>query len=94
MNFTLIEKPPENDRDYVVASRNDIEDKFVMNLVRLLRQGTFDIKTDPIPIGWAQRAAEEAPATGYDIMMRQVPVNFGELGTAHGVFYFERQSKK
>ena len=81
--------------EYVKVPPNDIEAEFVTSLVRLLREHTFNIIAEAIPIGWAVKAAAEAPATGYRIMMQRIPVNFGdELGTAHGTFYFERQPKE
>ncbi len=91
MNYTLIEKPPENVDHYVLAPRNDIREEFVRNLVGLLRQDVFHIRTDVIPLGWATDAAEEAKPKQYRMMMLQTPVNWGEPGTAYGIFYFKRQ---
>ena len=89
MNFTIIKKQPGNINDYVKVPPNNIREEYIRSLVVLLRQRTFNIQTDEIEIEWAETAAQEAPASGFRIMMQQVPVNFGEPGTAFGTFYFE-----
>jgi hypothetical protein len=91
MNYLIIKDPPENLADYVKIPHSATREEFIKTMVGLLRQGTLHICTEPIPIHWAVDAEISAKMSHYLMMMTQVPVNFGELGTAHGVFYFERQ---
>jgi hypothetical protein len=93
MTLKMIDEPPENHLDYVTAKPNDKEEQFVKDLVGLLRQHTFHIRADSILIDWAERAAKEAPADGYKVMMQQIPVNLDcRPSTAFGTFYFERHT--
>lgn len=89
MSYTFIPKPPENIGDYVTVPRNDIPEEFEEALIGLLRQDVFHITTDGVPLVWVTDAVIEA-AKGYRITAKQIPVNWGELGTAHAIFYFER----
>ena len=90
MTYLLIPKPPENLNDYVSVPPNEVRDEFVKSLGGLLRQDVFRIKTDVVPLAWLTDAVIEG-AKDYRIMIQGVPVNLGEQGTAHAIFYFERQ---
>jgi hypothetical protein len=89
MQHTIIDKPPTNPSDWVKTPPNDIQSEFVESLAGLLRERTFNVIAEEIPIGWAVEAAKEAPIEDYKVMMQRIPVNFGELGTARGTLYFE-----
>jgi hypothetical protein len=91
MNYSIIEDKPENHADYVKVPGTDCREEFIKSLVGLLRQDTFHIYTDAIPIEWAVMAEKAAKTSHYLMMLLQVPVNFGETGTAYGIFYFQRQ---
>lgn len=88
----IIEKPPSNVAEYVGAKPNDIREKFVKDLADLLKQDTFNIRTEPILIAWATEAIDKAKPKNYRIMMQRAPVNFGEPGDAFGIFFFERKA--
>ena len=91
MSYELISKPPWNIGAYVESPENDIREKYVECLSLLLRQSVFHVKTTVVPIGWVEEAIKRAEPKQYRIMMQRAEVNFGEVGTAHGIFYFEWQ---
>jgi hypothetical protein len=94
MNYKIIEKPPENENEFVTVKPTENRDEFLQSLVALLKQKTFQIRTAAIPIEWAVAADNAANVSGYLMMLLRVPVNMGELGTAHAIFYFVREPEK
>jgi hypothetical protein len=93
-NMTHIKEPPKDVVKYRLIPPNDIREDFVKSALKLLQGNEAKIATASIPIGWAAEIIEQANANGYVIKMQQVPVNMGELGTAHAVYYFERVNSK
>ena len=91
MNYSTIQIPPQNIAEYVKVSTTDVQEKFTESLNQLLKQGTAHICTDIVPIEWATKALEKSNVSRYLMMMQQVPVNYGQLGTAHAIFFLERQ---
>jgi hypothetical protein len=94
MSYSIIENPPKNFVDYVKVPGTDCREQFIKSLSGLFKQTPF-IYTESIPIGWAMDAVKfSKDGKHYSTKMQRVPVNFGEPGTAHGIFYFERQPEK
>jgi hypothetical protein len=98
MNYEIIENPPANAADYVMVPPTDNRDEFVRALIQLLKEETFNVSTDVIPVEWGVAVEKAYKAiNSYKMMVARAPDNFGEPGTAKegfGRFYFERQSKK
>jgi hypothetical protein len=92
MNYSIIQIPPQNIADYVKVSTTDVQAKFTESLNQLLQQGASHICTDMVPIEWATKALEKPNVSHYQKRMQQVPVNFGEPGTAHAILFLERQA--
>jgi hypothetical protein len=90
MDYAIIENAPKNWQDWVTAKPNDNREEYIRDLVGILKQDNFNVRTDDIPIEWATAALKQAPAGAYRLMMQRVPVNFGETGEAFGRFYFQR----
>jgi hypothetical protein len=91
MSCEFIEKPPENINDYFVLKYQDNHDDFVSKLITALQENTLNFTTGDIPIGWAMDAINFVKPKNYRIRIQRTPVNFGEIGTAYGIFYFERK---
>jgi hypothetical protein len=89
MNYPIVEQPPENIADYVTAPEKNNDEAYINNLAGLLREANLLIKTDPVEIRLVDEAIKRAKADRYIVTMQRVPVNFGEPGTAFGIFYFE-----
>ena len=94
MSYSIIEKPPENFGDYIKVPGTDCREQFLKSLLNLFKQTPY-IYTESIPIGWATDALNLLnDARHYSAQMQMALVNLGEHGTAHGIFYFERQPAK
>jgi hypothetical protein len=91
MNASIIQIPPKNIADYVRVSTSGTPEQFTESLNLLLQQEVLHICTDIIPIEWATQAMQGANVSRYQLMMQQVPDNFGRLGTAHAIFFLERR---
>ena len=92
MKFTIIERPPLNANEYTVAAHQNEEEAFATNLRSLLRDNPFPICAENVPLGWAANVEDFATENGYRIMMMRSIVNYGEVGTAFGTFYYVRNS--
>jgi hypothetical protein len=92
MRFTIIEQPPKNASEYTEASHQDEEQAFVTNLRSLLKDHPSPVCVKNVPLGWAAKVEDFAIQSGYRILMMRSVVNYGELGTAYGTFYYERNS--
>jgi hypothetical protein len=79
---------------YDVIPPNNNRSEYVTSAIEILNQGKSNITTtkDGIPIDWGLEIQKTATALGYNVRFDKVPVNFGEIGTAFAIFYFERIS--
>ena len=91
MNYSIIQIPPKNITDYKRVSTSGTPEEFSASLSLLLQQEVLHICTDIIPIEWATRVLTEANVSRYQLMMQQVPANFGGLEAAHAIFFLERR---
>ena len=87
MTYSLLEAPPEHFAQYVVV---DVAYRslFVELLVAEFSKRTPFIRTTPVPIDWVVSASHHPTAEAYEISMERSKVDSGNLGNAHGVFYF------
>ena len=87
MTYSLLERPPEHLAQYVVV---DVAYRslFVETLIAEFSKRTTFIRTTPVPIDWVVSASHHAEAEAYEISMERSKVDSGNLGNAHGVFYF------
>ena len=92
MKFTIIERPPLNANEYTVAAHQNEEEAFAINLRSLLSDNPLPICIENVPLGWAAKVEDFAIENGYRIMMMRSIVNYGEVGTAFGTFYYVRNS--
>jgi hypothetical protein len=87
MTYSLLDRPPEHLTEYVVV---DVAYRslFVEMLTAEFSQKTPFIRTTPVPIDWVVSASHHPAAEAYEISMERIKVDSGQLGNAHGVFYF------
>jgi hypothetical protein len=87
MTYSLLDRPPEHLAQYVVV---DVAYRalFVEMLVAEFSKNTPFIRTSPVPIDWVVSASNHPAAEPYEISMERIKIDSGELGNAHGVFYF------
>lgn len=79
---------------YELVPPNEDQIEFVKSAIGLLKNNKKCIATKSIPLGWGLEIAKEAALCGYSITIGLLPVNFGETGTAHAIFNFERTNSK
>ena len=90
MMCSIITEPPPGAEKYSAAPETDTAEKYVDNLVALLKQRAFNIVAEGVPMDRIVEADKKWPITGYRVVMQRIPVNGGgQLSTAFGNFWFE-----
>lgn len=85
---------PKDRSAYIKAPANEDKHRFIINLIRLLQQGTANIETDNVDLDWVneETVMQAAAKNGYKVSMHQTEVNMGQKSTCSGIFFFQRKS--